>query len=81
MKPALTGLSKEAVGVKRRIIGVSDYPRPYRVQSEHRAHLGDKRRENSVERSGGGRGLVLIIIFSNLFSARITQVWQIPRLV
>ena len=58
MKPALTGLSKEAVGVKRRIIGVSDYPRPYRVQSEHRAHLGDKRRENSVERSGGGRGLV-----------------------
>ena len=42
------GVSKEGVGSKRRIIGVSDYPKPYK--SEHKVYLGEKKREHSVER-------------------------------
>ena len=42
------GVGKEGLGAKRRIIGVSDYPKPYK--SDHRVHLGDKKREHSVER-------------------------------
>ena len=45
LKPCV---SKEGVGAKRRIIGVSDYPKPYK--SEHKVYLGDKKREHSVER-------------------------------
>ena len=42
------GVSKDSVGAKRRIIGVSDYPKPYK--SEHKVYLGEKKREHSVER-------------------------------
>ena len=42
------GVGKDSVGAKRRIIGVSDYPKPYK--SEHKVYLGEKKREHSVER-------------------------------
>ena len=45
---------QESVGVKRKIIGVSDYPKPYKnvevERSHYKAYLGDRKREHSVER-------------------------------
>ena len=45
---------QESVGVKRKIIGVSDYPKPYKNVEIERSHckvyLGDRKREHSVER-------------------------------
>jgi len=44
---------QESVGVKRKIIGVSDYPKPYKNVEIERSHckvyLGDRKREHSVE--------------------------------
>ena len=75
-KTTLKPVSKEGVGAKRRIIGVSDYPKPYK--SEHKVYLGEKKREHSVER------LTVIYYrtqfkFEHLFPARIILAWQIPQ--
>ena len=53
-KRAIKPKLPELVGGRRKIIGISDYPKPYRQrdpQTDSYGGLSDRRREHSIDRS------------------------------
>ena len=68
---------EEVVGTKRKIIGVSDYPKPYKQRETQRSdchgYLSERRRDYSIERWSGR---LFFLLLRTLVSVRIIPVWQ-----